>query len=192
LKAATSFESAGLGGLSRTMNGGVPEPGPRTVLYKLAREKLLDFTRSLESSTASPTDWQSPSITPITRASRTGYCERPVQDRGNLVQAPIRIQKRKRRSDEAPEVEPIPSAPKRARLAGPQLQQLSLQPEQTESDPKAKLHKLVIDWLDSIHADGSVVPSPLVSPEFGRRGSDAWTPSQDASAERDSGLAQRP
>ena len=175
------------------MNGGVPEPGPRTVLYKLAREKLLDFTRSLESSASSPTDWHGPSITPITRVSRTGDCERPVHDRGNLVPASIRMQKRKRRGDEASGVEPIPPAPKRARLAGSQLQQLFLQREQAESDPKAKLHNMVINWLESIHADGSVASSPPASPVYGpcRRDSDARTPSQDTLAGRDAGLAQR-
>jgi hypothetical protein len=166
--AATNPDSAGLDGQPGTMSGRVPESGPRTVLYKLAREKLLDFARSLESSTTSfPAEWQSPSITPVTRVSRTDR-ERFVQDRGDLAQAPVAVQGRKRRREVAPGVEPMPSAPKRARLAGPQLQQLLLQREQADSDPKAKLHNLVINWLESIHADASVAPSPPASPVSGR------------------------
>lgn len=159
------------------MNGRIPEPRPRTVLYKRAREKLLDFARSLEPTTASPAEPQSTVATGGTRVPEAD-CEASVQDRDNPVQAPTPGEGRKRRRDIASGSEP--SFPKRPRLTGPRLQQLPPQGEQADSDPKAKAHNLVISWLESLEADGS--PPASTEPRPCQRDSCACTRSHDASA----------
>jgi hypothetical protein len=134
--------------LPKAMNGRVPEPSPSARLYRLAREKLLDFSRSLEVSTPLPAERPSPLINPNTLIPPT-ECEASVQDRGS-TQTP---RGRKRRSELTSGMEPF--SPKRSRLAGPEPQQPPLRDE--PADPDSRVRAQASPELETERTHQSVV-----------------------------------